>query len=594
MLDLGAMTEAPKPLAQGDLAQTPLAHVLLSLLERGLDGTLAIWPETERAGQDRVLFAQGVPVDARLLEPAATLERGLLPLFHRVRGPYAFYGSDLVGQTKLRDTVDPYHLLAAALRGGVRQDVVDAVLARYGDRPVRVNASTALGRFELVPKERAVLDVLRAQPQSARALAETTGEPKIAMRLLYLLAITQQLEIFSGEIGRKSLVESVTSGATSGSATGPHAAATASPPATSSASPAARKPDAFEESFFVPPSAETSTAKPTAPTAPTAPSATTATTATTATASSASVSSASSASARGPSSNSTRRPGEPEPPPAMPTNLAAEHAARWREIVAYAEKIDGQTFFEMLGVPQTVSPDEARTAYFALVKKWHPDRLVPELLPLKPTAERIFRHLTEAHETLVDVDKRGPYLKAVQGGGGTPKAERELQAVLEAAMQFQKIDVLVRKRDFGTALRLLDEILLLAPDEADYHAARGQVIFKQHGTQDPRQIEAALRALDAALMRDDRCERALVTKAEILHRTGKENESFAIWKRVHELYPRNVEAQRMKRIADMRGHSSKPSKPPPGGSKAPPPRSSKSPPPKDDGLLSKLFGSKKK
>lgn len=580
MLDLGAMTEAPKPLAQGDLAQTPLAHVLLSLLERGLDGTLAIWPETERAGQDRVLFAKGVPVDARLLEPAATLERGLLPLFHRVRGPYAFYGSDLVGQTKLRDTVDPYHLLAAALRGGVRQDVVDAVLARYGDRPVRVNASTALGRFELVPKERAVLDVLRAQPQSARALADTTGEPKVATRLLYLLAITQQLEIFSGEVGRKSLVEGVTSGATSGGATGPHAAATASSAATSSMAAAARKPDTFEESFFVPPSAETS--KPSASSSSNTPSSAT----------HAGASSASSGARQ--SSNSTRRPGEPEPPPAMPPNLAAEHAARWREIVAYAEKIDGQTFFEMLGVPQTVSPDEARTAYFALVKKWHPDRLVPDLLPLKPTAERIFRHLTEAHETLVDVDKRGPYLKAVQGGGGTPKAERELQAVLEAAMQFQKIDVLVRKRDFGTALRLLDEILLLAPDEADYHAARGQVIFKQHGTQDPRQIEAALRALDAALMRDDRCERALVTKAEVLQRTGKENESFAIWKRVHELYPRNVEAQRMKRIADMRGHSSKPSKPPPGGSKAPPPRSSKSPPPKDDGLLSKLFGSKKK
>jgi curved DNA-binding protein CbpA len=574
------MTEAPKPLAQGNLAQTPLAHVLLSLLERGLDGTLAIWPETERAGQDRVLFAKGVPVDARLLEPAATLERGLLPLFHRVRGPYAFYGSDLVGQTKLRDTVDPYHLLAAALRGGVRQDVVDAVLARYGDRPVRVNASTALGRFELVPKERAVLDVLRAQPQSARALADTTGEPKVVTRLLYLLAITQQLEIFSGEVGRKSLVEGVTAGITSGGATGSHAAATAS--SATSAATAARKPDTFEESFFVPPSAETTTAKPSTPSTPSTPSS----------ASSSSASSASSSARQ--SSNSTRRPGEPEPPPDMPANLAAEHATRWREIVAYSEKIDGQTFFEMLGVPQTVSPDEARTAYFALVKKWHPDRLVPDLLPLKPTAERIFRHLTEAHETLVDVDKRGPYLKAVQGGGGTPKAERELQAVLEAAMQFQKIDVLVRKRDFGTALRLLDEILLLAPDEADYHAARGQVIFKQHGTQDPRQVEAALRALDAALTRDDRCERALVTKAEILQRTGKENESFAIWKRVHELYPRNVEAQRMKRIADMRGHSSKPSKPPPGGSKAPPPRGSKSPPAKDDGLLSKLFGSKKK
>jgi hypothetical protein len=70
---------------------------------------------------------------------------------------------------------------------------------------------------------------------------------------------------------------------------------------------------------------------------------------------------------------------------------------------------------------------------------------------------------------------------------------------------------------------------------------------------------------------------------------------------VYDLYPKNVEAQRMKRLADMRGHGSKPSKPPPGGSKPPPrgskpppTRGSKAPPPKDDGLLSKLFGSKKK
>ncbi|MEZ4249769.1 MAG: hypothetical protein R3B99_16185 [Polyangiales bacterium] len=93
-----------------------------------------------------------MPVDALTLEPAATLERGLLPLFQRERGPYAFYGSDLVGETKLRSAVDPYHLLAASLRGGFRTDVVEAVIARYGDRPVRVNASTALARFEAHPE----------------------------------------------------------------------------------------------------------------------------------------------------------------------------------------------------------------------------------------------------------------------------------------------------------------------------------------------------------------------------------------------------------------------------------------------------------
>ncbi|MCA9611162.1 MAG: hypothetical protein KC586_00250, partial [Myxococcales bacterium] len=116
----------------------------------------------------------------------------------------------------------------------------------------------------------------------------------------------------------------------------------------------------------------------------------------------------------------------------------------------------------------------------------------------------------------------------------------------------------------------------------------GQVLFKMHGTQDAKQVDAALRAVEAALTRDDRCERALVTKAEILQRTGKENESFAIWARVYELYPKNVDAQRMKRLADMRGvQSAKPSKPPGRPSNRPPAK-------EEGGLFSKLFGSKKK
>lgn len=551
------MTDAPKPLAQGDLAQTPLAHVVLSVLEKGLDGTLAIWPETERPGQDRVLFARGAPVDARLLAPASNLERGLLPLFHRERGPYAFFADDLVGETKLRGQVDPYSLLAAALRGGFRSEVVDAVLARFGDRPVRVNASAALARFELIPKERAVLDVLRAEPQSIRSLARTSGEAKIASRLLYLLAITRQLEVFSGESPRKSASTAPPHGGAAPSDERAGAAARGgAPPSTATSG---RSPD----EALGGPSGSLPPAHAAAPTQP-------------------------------PSDTPSRRPGDPEPPPAMPPGLAPEHATRWNEIVEQASRIDAQNYFEMLGVPQTAGADDVRAAYFALVKNWHPDRLPPELLQLKPIAEGIFRHLTEAHEILVDTDKRGPYLKSVQAGGGTPRAEREFQAILDAVMQFQKVDVLMRRRDFESALQLLDEILLLAPEEADYHAARGQVLFKMHGTQDPRYVEEALRATEGALTRNERCERALVTKAEILQRTGNESESFALWRQIHELYPKNVDAQRMKRIADMRGVGDPPAKPK--SPSKPGPRTSKaSAPGKDEGgLLSKLFGGKKK
>jgi hypothetical protein len=40
------MTEAaaPTPTAQGDLEQTPFAHVLVHIQSRAMSGTLAIWP----------------------------------------------------------------------------------------------------------------------------------------------------------------------------------------------------------------------------------------------------------------------------------------------------------------------------------------------------------------------------------------------------------------------------------------------------------------------------------------------------------------------------------------------------------------------
>src|SRR5687768_4728771 len=91
----------PEPLAQGDLANTPFAHVLLYVQKHALSGSLVVWqPETgdEKPKQDRIRFENGVPIAGRLLERASRLDRGMLPLFARTSGPYAFYEDiDLVG-----------------------------------------------------------------------------------------------------------------------------------------------------------------------------------------------------------------------------------------------------------------------------------------------------------------------------------------------------------------------------------------------------------------------------------------------------------------------------------------------------------------
>src|SRR5687767_3190198 len=114
--------QLPEPLAEGDLRKTPFAHVLLYAQKHELTGTLVIWQATgeERPKQDRIRFERGVPVAGRLIEQASRLDRGLLPIFARASGPYAFYpGVDLVGSGDAvrSDPVQVLPLLAASLRG---------------------------------------------------------------------------------------------------------------------------------------------------------------------------------------------------------------------------------------------------------------------------------------------------------------------------------------------------------------------------------------------------------------------------------------------------------------------------------------------
>ena len=554
------MANAPQPVAQGKLDKTPLAHVILAVVDRGLDGTLAVWRDDGARGQDRLLFQDGRIVGARLLEPAATLERGLLPLFFRKAAPYAFYPADLVGDAGTAGDIDVFALLAASLRGGARKEVIDAVLGRYGEHKLRVRKGAPLERYGFVPKERAFLELLRAEPQSFQELLRRYGDAKVVRRTLYLLAITKSLEVFEGEFARRSLTEVAHEAgdrfADLTKTMAAHAKAAQARRSQAPKAPAASPPAAGGADFSDLPTLEDPP-----PSGP-----------------------AAAAPAPEPPAKQKRRSG-PEPAPPPPKGLKDELVARWVEIADYAETIDGQNYFEMLGVATSAGEDAVRDAYFAKVKKWHPDRLAPDLMPLKPWADRIFHHLTEASNVLSDAEQRGSYLKSVQGGGGTPAAQRELDAVLTAAMEFEKVEVFVRRKDWGKALRLLEEILETAPDEADYPATKGLILFKQHGTTTKARVDEALQWLDRALELNERNERALVTKAQILQRTGDAAAALELFRKVLDVNPKNLDAQRQVRLADMRGTS--------GGSPSKPPKGKKGKDEAEGGFLSKLFGKKK-
>lgn len=543
----------PEPLAQGDLHKTPLAHVIVSITQKRLSGTLVVWPDPAPApapeGQDRVLFRDGHPVAARLIHASSRLDMGVLGIFGRQgAAPYAFYAEDLVGEGQgvVTGQIDSFAIVAASLRGKVREDVIEGVLRTLGKDRLRIRRGLDLGRYMLQRKEKAFVEVLQAEPATQFELMHTYQDRVTARRVLYLLAITQAVESYQSLAPRAAPVSERLSAADPELPPPPRVPAEAAPrprPASMRGEPVEARPrPASMRGEPVSPGGS----EPVRPRhrprsiAPTA-----------------------------------------EEAPPCPPSLVGELAERWERIADRVRRIDKEDYFEMLGVARDASPKDVESAYLKLVKTWHPDRVPVELVEIRPWADRIFHHLTMAKDTLVDLDERGKYIKSVDAGGGTPEADRKVAAVVTAALEFDKIEVIARRRQWDEALAALEEIMAIDDSQATYHSMLGYLLLQKSGGEgDELRI---LEALNVALEIDPSDERALFTKGMMLKKQGKKGDALRLFKKVVEQNPKHVEAQREVRVATMRGM--KPSAGP--GEDEPDTESG-------GGLLSKLFGGKKK
>ncbi|MEQ8455395.1 MAG: DnaJ domain-containing protein [Sandaracinaceae bacterium] len=270
-------------------------------------------------------------------------------------------------------------------------------------------------------------------------------------------------------------------------------------------------------------------------------------------------------------------PGAPDPVEPPPPGLSSEHRELWKEVAQRAAEIETENYYDMLGVARDATAANIQKAYFGLVKKWHPDRVPSELAALRPVVERIFRYLTRASETLTDDETRGKYLATVQDGGGTPEAERQLGLIIQAAMEFRKVEVLMRRREWDEALALLDPILSINDEEPDYHATRAWILYQKTNGAAQREV---LEQLDKALSLTEAHDKAHYYKGMVLKRAGKRDAAAEHFRRAAELNPKNIDAVREVRLLDMRG-STPPTKPGGGGGS-------------DGSFFGKLFGGKKK
>ena len=448
----------------------------------------------------------------------------MLPLFSRRDGPYAFYQDvDLVGSSDAVRTgnVDALPLIAASLRGSSRDDIVDHVVDAFEGATLRLVARADIGRLRLLEEESVLVDLLRAEPATVAALTQAMPLDRQRVRRLIYLLALTK----SIEEWERPVVEQ----APVSRAPRPMGSRASMPvfepalPHVSSLPPRRRTPSRE--------SVETMVVDP------------------------------------------------------VPEELSEQHAAQWAEIDRYSEEIESQNYFEMLGVSTKATPDQVQSAYYAAVKKWHPDRLPAEIAEQRSKVDAIFRHLTRAQQVLSEPAERARYQESVKQGGGTPESDKAVGQIVHAAMEFRKAEVMMRRRQWGEAIELIDRILEVSPNETAYHAARGWALFNdKNGAVSYH--EEVLESLDRAIELSDVNDKAYYYKGMVYRRASKDKKALAAFRRAADLNPRNIEAAREVRIANMRGDE--------GGKRSRKRKKTGRKSEPDASFLDKLFGSGKK
>jgi curved DNA-binding protein CbpA len=261
--------------------------------------------------------------------------------------------------------------------------------------------------------------------------------------------------------------------------------------------------------------------------------------------------------------------GASSPPRSSEATAAASGSSYRRELEEEAAKLLGCGYYDMFQVSPDAPVDTIQRAFLELAKRWHPDRLPAESSDLRPLAEQTFARITEAHRTLVDLERRHHYDQALEKGGDGDEQQQVID-VLSAAMAFQKAEVLLKKRSYAEAEEQAREALRLDPDQADYAALVAWVEALK--TTDSVELLRHCRTLDDAVRRNGNNERIRFYRAQLLKRAGQQERALEDFRWIAAHNPHNVDAQRELRLHSMRTRRSLRS--PPSSRGAPPSRRS--------------------
>ncbi|HEY6005701.1 MAG TPA: DUF4388 domain-containing protein [Anaeromyxobacter sp.] len=209
-------------------------------------------------------------------------------------------------------------------------------------------------------------------------------------------------------------------------------------------------------------------------------------------------------------------------------------------LLAVVPRAKERDFFARLGIPDTSGREDVKKAFLSLAKQFHPDRFAsPGLADLQEVVKDFFAAVNEAYEALSDDRKRAEYLAA--------RREKRTVRSEAARVDFQKGEACLRTRDFARARGFLESAVRADP-QAEYQAA---LAFACLADPAHRDRERARKLLDEAT-RDAACDRAFYVAGVLARDEGDDGGAERHFRSAIKANPRNADAVRELRLAEAR------------------------------------------
>jgi curved DNA-binding protein CbpA len=251
------------------------------------------------------------------------------------------------------------------------------------------------------------------------------------------------------------------------------------------------------------------------------------------------------------------------PTPSAPEAPVAEVASRREiketgrfagreEIERKHQKLEGQNHYEVLEIEPNATAAQVASAFAQLARRWHPDRLSPDVSDLKDVAMRGFARVSEAHRVISHAGSREEYDRSLDAGGSEEDQEQaQVARVLRAAEAFQKAEILMRKRDLEGAERFASLALAGDSEQPEYAALHAWIRARKAGASEA-DVRASLDVLKQSVAKQANNVKIRSYLAGVLKLAGQDAAALREFRFVAENDPSNLDAARELRLHDIR------------------------------------------